>query len=139
MKVQRVAAALICRDGTLLIARRKEDDEMGGQWEFPGGTVQPGESPEDGMRRELAEELGVRARVGRLLAKERVSCAEKILEVWFFEAFLESFDLTLTEHDACAWVPLGDLPKYHFPAADQNVAALVCPAETWDGRFDPEL
>ena len=125
--VQTVTAALIRRGDKLLIAKRKADDEMGGQWEFPGGTVMPGESPEEGMRRELAEELGVPARVGRLLAREHCSSGERNLEVWFFEAALESFDLTLSEHDECAWVVPGELPAYHFPQADQNVAALLYP------------
>ena len=127
--VQQVTAALIRRDGKILIAKRKTDDEMGGQWEFPGGTLMPGESPEQGMVRELAEELGVRASVGSLLAKEHFSSGDRTLEVWFFEASLESYDLTLTEHDESAWVFPEELPKYHFPQADQNVAALLYPQD----------
>ncbi|MFA5260394.1 MAG: (deoxy)nucleoside triphosphate pyrophosphohydrolase [Candidatus Omnitrophota bacterium] len=126
---QQVTAALIIRDGKIFIARRKADDEMGGQWEFPGGTMMPGESPEQGMQREIAEELGVGARVGRLLAKESCVSGGRILEVWFFEAFPESFDFTLTEHDASAWVAPGELEEYHFPAADRNVTALLYPQE----------
>ncbi|HOY08800.1 MAG TPA: (deoxy)nucleoside triphosphate pyrophosphohydrolase [Candidatus Omnitrophota bacterium] len=127
--VQQVAAGLIRHDGKILIAKRKAHDEMGGQWEFPGGTVMPGEPPEQSMQREIAEELGVRACVGRLLAKERFFYGGRDLEVWFFEAFPESFDFTLTEHDEFAWVNPGDLGAYDFPSADRNVAALLCPLE----------
>ncbi len=127
--VQTVTAALIIRDGKFLIAKRKADDEKGGQWEFPGGTVMPGEPPEQGMEREILEELGVRARVGRLLAKESCSSGGRALDVWFFEAFPESFDFILTEHDEYAWVAPGELDAYQFPEGDRNVAALLCPQE----------
>ncbi len=54
-----VAAALIDRDGRVLMARRPEGKPMAGLWEFPGGKIEPGETPEAALIRELAEELGI--------------------------------------------------------------------------------
>jgi 8-oxo-dGTP diphosphatase len=53
------AAALIDADGRVLVAQRPADKPMGGMWEFPGGKLEPGETPEDALRRELREELGI--------------------------------------------------------------------------------
>jgi 8-oxo-dGTP diphosphatase len=54
-----VAAALVDRDGRLLVQQRPEGLSMAGLWEFPGGKVEPGETPEQALIRELAEELGI--------------------------------------------------------------------------------
>ena len=53
------AAALIDHDGRVLLARRPEDKQMAGLWEFPGGKIEPGETPETALIRELDEELGI--------------------------------------------------------------------------------
>jgi len=60
---QIVVAALVERDGLLLINQRRLDDHFPGQWEFPGGKVEPGESPAQALRRECCEELGVEVAV----------------------------------------------------------------------------
>lgn len=60
-----VAGLIIADDGRVLITRRKDDQPMGGQWEFPGGKLEPGEAPTAGLARELREELGVEVEVGR--------------------------------------------------------------------------
>ena len=59
-----VAAAIIRRPGRVLIARRPADDHLGGFWEFPGGKIEDGESPEECLARELREEFELEATVG---------------------------------------------------------------------------
>lgn len=59
-----VVAAVIERNGRILIAQRKRTAQHPLKWEFPGGKVEPGESPEDALARELTEELGIHARIG---------------------------------------------------------------------------
>lgn len=61
-----VAAALLFRDGKILIAQRNADSHLGGLWEFPGGKREPGETFEQCLVRELREELGVEVKTGRL-------------------------------------------------------------------------
>ena len=65
--VVEVVAAVVERDGRYLITRRLEGTHLAGLWEFPGGKILPGEKPEDALRRELQEELGVEAEVGELI------------------------------------------------------------------------
>ena len=55
------------RDGRVLIARRRSGDRFGGGWEFPGGKIEPGESPEESLRREIDEELGMAIEIGPCL------------------------------------------------------------------------
>jgi len=64
-----VVAALVWKDGRLLICQRKETDAFPGKWEFPGGKVEPEESPAAALVRELLEELGIRARLGKQVAE----------------------------------------------------------------------
>jgi len=59
-----VVAAVIPRNGLILICRRRPDQLHPLKWEFPGGKVEPGEAPADALRRELEEELGIRAQIG---------------------------------------------------------------------------
>lgn len=61
-----VTAGVLLDQGKVLLAQRHEQDAEGGKWEFPGGKVEPGEDPRRGLERELAEELGVKVRVGRI-------------------------------------------------------------------------
>ena len=61
-----VAGLIVGGDGRVLIARRRADQALGGRWEFPGGKVEPGEAPVAALARELHEELGVAAEVGRI-------------------------------------------------------------------------
>src|SRR6185437_4705277 len=68
-RARAVVAALILRGKEVLICQRKAGTAMGLQWEFPGGKIEPGESPEQALRRELEEELGIEASVGPYIAE----------------------------------------------------------------------
>ena len=61
-----VAGLIVGDDGRILITQRRPDQALGGQWEFPGGKVEPGEAPVAALARELAEEIGVTVAVGRI-------------------------------------------------------------------------
>lgn len=66
-----VAAALIVRAGEILICQRRPDQPMALQWEFPGGKIEPGETPEEALARELDEELGIKATIGPRVTRIR--------------------------------------------------------------------
>lgn len=80
----RVVAAVVWRDGRVLVARRREGGERGGQWEFPGGKVEPGESEPAALRREIREELGCEVEVGRLLVRHRHRYPDLEVELAFY-------------------------------------------------------
>jgi 8-oxo-dGTP diphosphatase len=69
--MKRVVAALIWRDGKVLVCQRTRHQPMPLKWEFPGGKIEEGEQPRDALRRELDEELGIDARIGVTLLRRR--------------------------------------------------------------------
>ena len=68
-----VAAGVVCREGRIMICQRKPGGHQPLKWEFPGGKLEAGESPEQALARELREELGIEARVGRILDAQRIA------------------------------------------------------------------
>src|ERR1700747_2283310 len=83
-----VAAALILRNSKLLVCQRHRNDSHALQWEFPGGKVEPGESPAQALARELREELGIEATIGKELFRtsHRYGEFQRELVLIFFQA-----------------------------------------------------
>src|ERR1019366_3107599 len=79
-----VSAALIFRDGKLLITQRQRDAHLGGLWEFPGGKREPDETSEQCLGRELREELGIEVEVGELFEEISHTYPEKSVSLKFF-------------------------------------------------------
>ena len=120
-----VVAAVIVRDGRVLIARRGRSSGMSGQWEFPGGKVEPGESPAAALRRELQEELGIEAEVGALLAVNEHAYDWGRGRFLFLRVDAFGGDVALHEHDRAEWVEPANLSAYDFVPADVPVAARL--------------
>ncbi len=116
-----VVAAVIEREGRILIARRPAALHMGGLWEFPGGKQKAGESARNALEREIREELGVGVTVGPLLETVDWAYPEKRVRLSFFRCAIEGEPQAL-EGQEIAWVAALELPRYAFPPAD---AALV--------------
>jgi len=114
----RVTAGVIRRGKRVLIALRRREDRFGGLWEFPGGKIDPGEEPGAALRRELREELGIEARVGRMLCTSRLRGPLRAIELLTFEVKVISGEPKANEHEALHWVEPGALGKYKFPALD---------------------
>ena len=118
-----VVAALILRTGLsateVLICQRKPDQPMSLKWEFPGGKIEPGESSEAALARELNEELGINAKIGRRVAQVRHTYRNGgVIGLEFF--VVDEFDGTLENKifNDMRWTPLSALPDYDFLAAD---------------------
>jgi 8-oxo-dGTP diphosphatase len=121
------AVALIDVDGRVLLARRPEGKAMAGLWEFPGGKVEPGETPEAALIRELDEELGI---------ETWQSC---LAPLSFASHTYPDFHLLMPlyacrkwqgvprprEHDGLKWVAVRDLPHYPMPPADRPLVAVL--------------
>ncbi len=71
--MKRVTAAIIVKKNHIFLAQRPAGDPLAGKWEFPGGSIEPGETPEQCLTRELCEEFGIRATVGRFFCESRYS------------------------------------------------------------------
>src|SRR5260221_7257430 len=79
-----VAVGILLRENRVLVTRRQEGSHLAGSWEFPGGVIQPGETPEEGLRREIAEELGVRIDRATLIHRQNHTYPEREVELHFF-------------------------------------------------------
>jgi len=123
-----VVAALILRDSKILVCQRRRDDTHSLQWEFPGGKVEPGEVPKDALARELREELGVEAAIGRELFRTRHGYREvqPELELIFFQAIVDrSAELQNLVFEGFEWAEPSALPQYNFLQADEEFVALL--------------
>lgn len=125
MPITLVAAAIIVSKGKVLLARRKQGDRHQGFWEFPGGAVEPGETLEECLSRELMEELGVAATVAEVIARNEHRTARHSLDLVALRAHVESEEFRLTAHDAIEWVEPRDLGRYKLAPADLPIAAAL--------------
>lgn len=117
-----VVAALIARQGEVLVARRKQAGERAGLWEFPGGKVEPGEGERAALARELREELGVRVQVGELYARLEHIYPDLQVELALYRARLhDNEEPRPLIAEELRWVPLRELPALPFCEADVPV------------------
>lgn len=117
----RAAVAIIQKDGKVLVARRRTGDALKGKWEFPGGKIKEGETPEECLLRELQEELGIAAEIGDMLESTTYSYAHDSVLVKFFRVGMLSDELELKEYDEIIWVHPGDLLEMDVPGANRGV------------------
>jgi len=120
-----VAAAVLIREGQVLLTRRAEGQHLAGMWEFPGGKLEPGESPEAALARECLEECGIEIDVGEILDVTHHRYREKDVLLLFYRCGLragEVQNLQVAEH---AWVSPDELDRYPLPAADLRVVAKI--------------
>jgi 8-oxo-dGTP diphosphatase len=126
VKRVQVVAAVIRRGGRILVTRRHGHAERGGQWEFPGGKVEPGEAEPEALAREIREELGCEIRVGPLLARTEHRYPDLHVELAFYECTLpEGAEPTLLGAAAMDWAEAGRLAEYDFCEADRPVLPAI--------------
>jgi len=115
-----VAAALIVRGGEILIGQLRPGQPMALQWEFPGGKIESGESPELALARELEEELGIQAAIGPLVARVRHNYRHGgAVDLQFFAVHEFAGEIVNHIFNELRWVRLEELPSYDFLAADR--------------------
>ncbi len=116
--MKQVTAAVIEKNGKILLAQRKQGDTLAGKWEFPGGKIEPGETPEVCLRRELREEFGVDTKIGAFICSSKFEYKHLPVELLVYRAEHLSGEFKLHEHDRIEWVAPGELANYDLSSAD---------------------
>lgn len=123
MKHIHVTCAIIERDGLVLAAQRSAEMSLPLKWEFPGGKIDPGESPEECLRRELVEEMGVQVAVGDSLPVSTHHYPTFAVTLYPFICAIASGEIVLHEHAAITWLLPQELLTLDWAEADLPVIA----------------
>ncbi len=116
--MKKVTAAILIKDGKILIAKRKADDRQANKWEFPGGTVEQNETPQACLKREIQEEFGINVSVGRILGESIYHYDHGSIKLLAYRAHWKSGKIALNDHADYRWVSAKALVEYDFAPAD---------------------
>jgi len=120
-----VAAGIVTRDGKIMLCQRKPDVHQALKWEFPGGKLEPGESPERALERELREELAIETRTGRIFDVRFHSDGGRDILLLFYFSEIVSGEPEPVDCNAVAWTDPSSLTAYDLAPADALVAELL--------------
>jgi 8-oxo-dGTP diphosphatase len=120
-----VTAAILKKDGKILIGKRDKNDPLKDKWEFPGGKVEANETPEACLKRELEEELGVVTEIGEFLCSSKHEYSHIAIELLVYRAYHVSGQFEAHDHTEIRWVVPKDLGNYDFPEADIPIVEML--------------
>ena len=120
VKTVRVVAAIIEKDGKIFATQRGYGDYKD-WWEFPGGKIEPGETPQEALVREIKEELDAVISVGELLMTVEYDYPKFHLSMDCFMCRLTGGELRLLEHESARWLPVGELRQVKWLPSDIQV------------------
>lgn len=120
-----VTAAIILHNNRVLAARRASHKHMGGYWEFPGGKIELGETPEQSLARELQEELGITARVGEHFYSHQHNYGDKQIMLMAYLCTWGAGELILNDHDAIQWCSALELSSLSWAPADIPIVGVL--------------
>jgi len=120
----RVVAAVIKHEGRFLACRRAEHKSLAGKWEFPGGKVEPDETDQNALKREILEELQVEIEVGALVAIS-YSTTSGIEMHSYFATLKDGAPVSSSDHDEFRWLKVEELPKLEWPELDLPVLRVL--------------
>ena len=121
MKQIEVVAAIIVDSENRIFATQRGSGDWKDWWEFPGGKIEPGETPEQALKREIWEELETRISVGQLLQTVEWDYPKFHLTMHCFLCHAESGHLTLKEHEAARWLSPNELDSVQWLPADKEI------------------
>lgn len=133
-----VAAAIIRRAENVLIAKRPMDKHKGGYWEFPGGKIEPGESPEIALAREITEEVSIIIRKPQLFSTIDFEYPEKKVSLQFYSVTEFTGKAEGLEGQEVRWVPVSQLANYQFPEANLPIVEALL-AESKNSFLDEQV
>ena len=115
-----VSAAILKKDNMILVGQRPENQTLAGLWEFPGGKIELGESPEVALARELNEELGIVAEVGDLKIACTHSYSDVGIIILFYEVLFWKGEPKTKHHINLKWINPSELPSMKIPDANRK-------------------
>ena len=122
----KVTAGIFRKNNSVLLMRRAPSEPLAGEWEYPGGKFEDGEDGPVCLHRELKEELGIDANIGKLITVAKLQLnSGKELELYAYEILDYSGDITLKVHDAKEWVKLSDLLLHPQLPADLMISRIL--------------
>ena len=124
MKTIYVAAAII-HNGNKIFATQRGYGNFKGFWEFPGGKIEQGESPEDALRREILEELDTHIAIEQRVTTIEWDYQQFHLTMHCFWCHVESGSLTLKEHQAARWLTTDELDSVEWLPADKDILSKI--------------
>lgn len=123
--VKDVCGALIENKGKYLVAKRNPKDTFGGLWEFPGGSIEPGEEKETCLKREIKEELGVDIEVGRLIYTFEDEIPTLKINVFLFECKIKKGTPQPLDCGDVLWADFNQLKRLKLASADKKVLSWL--------------
>lgn len=120
-----VSAGILKKDNLILVGQRPENHTLAGLWEFPGGKIELGESPEQALARELNEELGIEAEVGELKIACTHSYSDVGIIILFYEILFWKGEPKTKHHINLQWVKPSELPNMKIPDANRKNLARI--------------
>ena len=115
-----VVAAIIINKKRILIGKRRDEDIGGGKWEFPGGKIEIGETISKALERELYEELGISAKIGKELMNYEHMFKTTIYNITFMEIIDYEGEICNNAHSEIKWVKFSNLLEYDFISGDDR-------------------
>ena len=125
MKSTNVVAAIISKDNKFLIVKRNRNKHLGLKWEFPGGKVNPNETFQKALSREIKEELSISILIHNKIAEENFKDEKINVKLHYFICTHTSGLITLNEHENFAWVEKKDFNNYDFAEGDRDIISLL--------------
>lgn len=113
-----VVGAVFCTEESVLAFRRNADRSAGGKWEFPGGKVESDETPEQALRREILEELGLNITVGRLIDRSSTKVGENTIDLACYFVDSDHYPTESSDHDEIIWQPFSAIRDLDWAAPD---------------------
>lgn len=120
-----VVAGFLKKDGRILVGQRPENNSLAGLWEFPGGKIELGESPEEALARELSEELGIEANIGELKLSVTHSYNDVGIVILFYEVLFWKGEPKAKHHLMVEWIYPEELRERSIPEANKKVLEKI--------------
>ena len=120
-----VTAAILIKDSKILIAKRKAGDRLANKWEFPGGTVEDDESPEQCLKREMKEEFDINVTVGEYFCESIYHYDHGSIKLLAYRTYWTGGEIQPKVHDDYKWIHISQLSDYDLAPADIPIAREI--------------